>query len=404
MKNIKIGILREEKVPHDKRVPFSPEQCKLIKSEYPGVEVVIQPCSYRSFRDDEYRREGVVLQEDLSDCDILIGIKEVPKDKLIAGKKYLYFSHTIKKQPHNREMLKKIIRDKITLVDYECLVDDHENRIIGFGRYAGIVGAYNGIMAYGLKYGLFNLKAAHQSFGIEELHKELDSIKLPNIKIVITGGGRVANGAIETMGMLNIRKVTPFEFLNYSFREPVYVQLHSENYYERKDGSDFSKADFYHYPEKYNCTFCDPGSYSSFTDLLVHCAYWNPNAAVLFTKEDMRSPAFRISVIADVTCDINGSIPSTHRATTIEDKFYGYNPVNEKEEEAFSTDTITVMSIDNLPCELPRDASEGFGKHLIERVIPLLIGHDKDNVIYRATIARNGELTPRFAYLTDYIS
>ncbi|HRR23555.1 MAG TPA: alanine dehydrogenase, partial [Bacteroidia bacterium] len=161
MKNIKIGILREEKVPHDKRVPFSPEQCKLIKSEYPGVEVVIQPCSYRSFRDDEYRREGVVLQEDLSDCDILIGIKEVPKDKLIAGKKYLYFSHTIKKQPHNREMLKKIIRDKITLVDYECLVDDHENRIIGFGRYAGIVGAYNGIMAYGLKYGLFNLKAAH---------------------------------------------------------------------------------------------------------------------------------------------------------------------------------------------------------------------------------------------------
>ncbi len=401
---MKIGILREEKVPHDMRVPFTPEQCKQIKETYPNVDLVIQPCDYRSIKNDEYRREGVVLQEDLSDCDLLIGIKEVPKDKLIPGKRYMFFSHTIKKQPHNREMLKRIIRDKIALIDYECLVDDHENRIIGFGRYAGIVGAYNGIMAYGLKYGLFKLKPAHQSFGLKELHEGLDKINLPNMKIVITGGGRVANGAIETMGMLNIRKVTPFEFLNYSFREPVYVQLHSESYHERKDGTDFTKSDFYHHPENYRCTFCDPGSFASFCDLLIHCAYWNPQAPVLFTKQDMRDPSFRISVIADITCDIDGSIPSTHRATTIEDKFYGYNPVTEKEDEAFSPNTITVMSVDNLPCELPRDASEGFGKHLLERVLPLLLVEDKGKVIYRATIAQNGELTPRFAYLTDYIS
>jgi alanine dehydrogenase len=404
MQKIKIGILREEKIPHDRRVPFTPEQCRQIKEQFPGTEVVVQPCDYRSIKIDEFRKEGITLQEDLSDCDILIGVKEVPKEKLIPGKKYLFFSHTIKKQPHNKELLKKIIKEKITLIDYECLVDDHENRIIGFGRYAGMVGAYNGVMAYGLKYGLFKIKPANQCFGIKELHSELDRISLPNIKIVITGGGRVANGAIETMGMLNIRKVTPFEFLNYSFREPVYVQLHSEDYHERIDGKEFSKHDFYHLPKKYRCTFCDPGSFASFCDLLIHCAYWNPEAPRLFSKKEMRDPAFRISVIADVTCDINGSIPSTHRATTIDDKFYGYNPSTEQEEDPFSPNTITVMSIDNLPCELPRDASEGFGKHLLERVIPLLIKEDKGNVIHRATIAKNGELTARFAYLTDFIS
>jgi alanine dehydrogenase len=363
----------------------------------------VQPCDYRSIANKEYTDAGVALQEDLSDCDILMGIKEVPKEKLIAGKKYLFFSHTIKKQPHNKGLLQKVLEKNISLIDYECLVDDHENRIIGFGRYAGMVGAYNGIMAYGLKYGLFKLKAADQCSGIKELHTELDKISLPNIKIIITGGGRVANGAIETMGMLNIRKVTPFEFLNYSFREAVYVQLHSEDYNERKDGGEFTRHDFYHQPERYRSTFCIPGSFSSFCDLLVHCAYWNPAAPVLFTKENMCDPTFRISVIADVTCDINGSIPSTHRATTIEDKFYGYNPVTEKEENAFDKNTITVMSIDNLPCELPRDASEGFGKHLIERIIPLLVGEDKANIIHRATIAKDGQLTARFAYLTDYV-
>lgn len=404
MDTVKIGVLREEKIPHDKRVPFIPEQCRQIMEQYKNVTVVVQPCDYRSITNEEYTKEGIALQENLSDCDILIGVKEVPKDKLIPGKKYLFFSHTIKKQPHNRELLKKIIKDKISLVDYECLVDDHENRIIGFGRYAGMVGAYNGVMAYGLKYGLFKLKPANETTGLKEIYSELDRISLPNIKIVITGGGRVANGAIETMGMLNIRKVTPFEFLNYSFREPVYVQIHSEDYHERIDGKEFAKHDFYHSPDHYRCTFCDPGSFASFCDLLIHCAYWNPQAPSLFTKADMRDPAFRISVIADVTCDIDGSIPSTHRATTIEDKFYGYNPVTEKEEEAFSPNTITVMSIDNLPCELPRDSSEGFGKHLMERIIPLLVGDDKGNVIHRATIAKNGELTARYAYLTDYVN
>ncbi|MBK7852883.1 MAG: alanine dehydrogenase [Bacteroidetes bacterium] len=402
MKKIKVAIIREGKVPHDKRSPFTPEQCKVILEQFPNVELVVQPSEWRSFKDGEYIAQGIGLQEDLSDCDILMGVKEVPKADLIPGKKYFFFSHTIKKQPHNRELLKTLLAKKIQTIDYECLVDKNENRIIGFGRFAGIVGAYNGIMAYGLKYNLFDLKPAQLCHDKKELFKELEKVRLPNIKIVITGGGRVANGACETMGALDLRKVTPYEFLNYTFREPVYVQLHSEDYYAAKDGSAFSSWDFHHKPDGYRCKFSDPGSFSGVTDLLIHCTFWDPRADILFSKSRMRDPDFRISVIADVTCDLNGSIPSTTKATTIDNKYYGYDPMTEEIVDSFNKQGITVMSVDNLPCELPRDASDGFGKHLMERVLPSLFGEDTDGVIERASITKDGNLMPRFDYLRDY--
>ena len=401
---MKIGILREGKVPHDKRVPFTPEQCSLIMQAFPEVEMVIQPSDWRCFKNEEYKQEGIAFQEDISDCDILIGIKEVPKHDLLAGKKYLFFSHTIKKQLHNRELLQTIIQKKITLIDYESLVDTHGNRIIGFGRFAGIVGAYNGLMGYGMKYHLYQLKPVHLCHDKKEVFQQLEAAHLPNIKIVVTGGGRVANGACETMGAMNIRKVTPYEFLNYSFREAVYVQLHSKDYYEAKDHSPFSTYDFHNHPINYRCRFSDPDSYSSIADMLIHCTYWDPNADILFTKSQMRDPDFRIGVIADVTCDLNGSVPSTIRVSTIEDKFYGYDPMSEMIVDPFAKGSITVMAIDHLPDELPRDASDGFGKHLFERVLPSLFGVDKDGVIERATIAKGGSLTDRFRYLKDFIS
>ena len=399
---MKLGIIREEKVPHDKRVPFTPVQCKYLLEEYPELQIAVQPSPYRCFSDDEYRKHGILLQEDISDCDLLMGVKEVPVDYLIPGKKYLFFSHTIKKQQHNKKLLRAILDKKINLVDYECLVDEAEHRVIGFGRYAGLVGAYNGIMAYGMKYGLFELKPAHLCHDKKEMFRELERISLPNLKIVVTGGGRVANGALEILGVLGLRKVTSYEFLHYSFREAVYVQLHSEDYYRSKDGAPFSNQEFYHHPENFDCNFASSNSFAGLCDLLIHCTFWDPKAAVLFTKEQMRDPKFRISVIADVTCDINGSIPSTSRASTIDEKFYGYNPNTERIEEPFAPSTITVMAIDNLPCELPRDASEGFGKHLMERVMPFLIKED-DGLIARATIAKDGVLQPKFEYLGDWV-
>jgi saccharopine dehydrogenase (NAD+, L-lysine forming) len=402
---MKIGILREEKVPHDRRVPFTPEQCAQLLKEYKNLQLVVQPSNWRSYSDSEYDANGITLQENLADCDIIMGVKEVPKELLIEGKIYFFFSHTIKKQMHNQLLLKALVDSKIQMVDYECLVDQHGNRVIGFGRYAGIVGAYNGLMGYGKKYGLFDLKPAELCKDKKELYSRLDEVNLPNIKIVVTGGGRVANGACETMGAMNVRKVTPYEFLNYTFREAVYVQLHSEHYYQAKDSNAFSSYDFHHEPGGYRCIFSDSNSFAAHTDLLIHCTYWDPRADILFSKDRMKDPDFRISVIADVTCDINGSIPSTTKATTIDNKFYGYNPLAASETtDPFDKQAITVMSIDNLPCELPRDASDGFGKHLIERVMPSLINGDQDHLIERASITKNGQLCQRFAYLTDYLN
>ena len=404
MQKIKVGILREEKIPQDKRVPFTPEQCKTILNGFSNVELCIQPCEYRCYKNEEYAAAGIILKEVISDCDILMGIKEVPKEKLIPGKRYFFFSHTIKEQPHNRGLLQTILEKKVQLADYECLVDPDGNRVIGFGRFAGIVGAYNGLIGYGKKYNLFDLKPAQLCHDKKEVFEQSEKVRLPNIKIVVTGSGRVANGASETLGAMNIRKVTPYEFLNYTFREAVYVQLHSGDYYAAKDKSSFSAYEFHHHPEEFRCTFSDSNSYATMCDMLIHCTYWDPKADVLFTKSRMRDPDFRISVIADVTCDLNGSIPSTTQASTIEDKFYGYDPITEKIIEPFSKEAITVMAIDNLPCELPRDSSDGFGKHLIERVLPSIFINDKDGLIERATVAKEGKLTERFSYLKNYVS
>jgi saccharopine dehydrogenase (NAD+, L-lysine-forming) len=395
----KIGILREGKIPHDKRVAFTPEQCAYIKTFFAPIDIVVQPSEFRSYSNEEYTKEGIVLQEDLSDCDILIGIKEVPVADILPNKKYLFFSHTIKKQPHNKKLLQAALKNKIQLIDYECLTDGEHNRVIGFGHYAGIVGTYNGILGYGKKYNLFDVKPAHLCHDREELKKEYSKVRLPNIKIIVTGNGRVANGAIEMLGALGIRRITPFEFTHYSFREPTYVQLHSNNYNEPLDGSAWSTANFYKHPENFRSTFY---KFSQHCDLLIHCSYWAPTAPVLFTKKEMHSRNFRISVIADVTCDINGSIPSTTQASTIENKFYGYNPLTEAIDEPFNINTITVMAVDNLPCELPRNASEDFGKELIEKVLPSLLINDKEQLIERATIAKNGALTDTFKYLADY--
>lgn len=397
--SMKIGIIREGKIPNDKRVAFTPEQCVFIQKNFKNVEVVVQPSEWRCYKNEEYTAKGIKVSEDLNDCDILFGIKEVPKKDLIPNKKYLFFSHTIKKQPHNKELLQTIIKNNIQLIDYECLTDSKFNRIIGFGYYAGLVGTYNGILGYGKKYKLFDLKSAHLCHDKAELKQELKKVHLPNIKIIVTGNGRAANGAIELLGILGIRRITPYEFTHYSFMEATYVQLHSHNYNEKTDGSAWNTAEFYSNPEKFHSTFIE---YTKHCDLLIHCSFWNPHAPILFSKKEMHSPDFRIGVIADVTCDINGAIPSTTKATTIENKFYGYDPSTEKIEEPFSNHTITVMSIDNLPCELPRNASEDFGKELIEKVLPALLVDDKEGMVERATITKNKILMPRFEYLSDF--
>ncbi|MEQ9593684.1 MAG: NAD(P)-dependent oxidoreductase, partial [Cyclobacteriaceae bacterium] len=316
METIKIGIIREGKNPPDKRVPFSPLQVVEIEQRYPHVKVVVQESKIRSFSDEEYREKGIEVVSDVTDCDILMGIKEVPISELIPKKTYLFFSHTTKKQPYNKTLLQEILERKIRLVDYEALKDKLNNRLVAFGRFAGIVGAYNGLLTYGKRFNLFGLRTASECFDINDLKIELRKVQLPAIKIILTGGGRVAKGAMETLDSAGIRKVNAKDFLSKSFEEAVYVQLGSADYHVRKGGGTFNRDEFHNQPELYDSNFLP---FAQAADLLIAGAFWNPKAPKLFVREDMQRSSFRLKVIADVTCDIDGSIPSTKRPSTIVD-------------------------------------------------------------------------------------
>ncbi|WP_400193166.1 NAD(P)-dependent oxidoreductase [Hymenobacter sp. B81] len=403
MSTIKLGLIREGKVPVDRRVPLTPKKCVEVQQAWPQVRVVAQSSDIRSYSDQEYRDLGLAVQPDVTDCDVLMGVKEVPVAQLVPNKTYLFFSHTVKKQPANRELLRQILQKNITLIDYEMLTNGRGERIVAFGRWAGIVGAYNGLLTYGRKHGLYQLKPAYQCTDLDDMQEEYFKVKaLPPIKIAVTGSGRVAQGALEVLEKMGLRRVSVYDYLYLDFAEPVYTQLRSSDYNRRRDERVWDTPDFHQHPGEYESTF---GKYLPVTDLLIACAYWHPEAPRLFTEADTRRPDFRITTIADVTCDIDGSIPTTKRSTSIPEPAFDYNPATGELEPAYSRPAnITVMAVDNLPCELPRNASRDFGRQLIDNVLPHLFGGDPEGVIERATIVRNGQLTPRYEYLRDYAS
>jgi len=398
---MKVGIVREGKVPPDKRVPLTPDQCIEVMKNFPNVEVIVQPSPIRCFKDEEYTEKGIMLQEDLSNCDILLGVKEVKIDDLLPDKTYFFFSHTIKKQAYNRKLLQAMLAKKIQMVDYEVLTNKEGFRIIGFGRFAGLVGAYSGLRAFGLKNEIFELKPAHECDDLNEMLQHLDEITLPPIKIAVTGDGRVAGGVLEILNHMKIMRVSPEAFLcEEECDDPIFTQLLPGNYVRRKDSSVFDLMHFFNHPTEYENAF---HPFAKTADVLIAAAYWDPKAPVLFTAEEMKESDFQISVISDITCDIEGSIPSTKRAATIADPFYDYNPFTGELEEAFSNpNNISVQAVDNLPCELPKDASLDFGRNLIDKVFSSLFGEDIDRVIERASITKDGKLTEKFSYLQDF--
>lgn len=398
---IKIGLLREGKNPPDKRVPFTPRQVEEIMQRFPQVTIICQVSDVRCFKDEEYRALGIAVKEDISDCDILMGVKEVPPALLIPDKTYLFFSHTMKKQSYNKSLLQEILKKQIRMIDYEALKDTQGNRLVAFGRYAGIVGAYNALWTYGNRYKLYKLRRAFDCFDVNDLKLELRKVNLPPVKIILTGAGRVGKGAMETLDSAGIRKVSPDDFKTRTYNEPVYVQLSSADYHVRKEGGHFNREEFHEKPDRYSSVFTD---FTKSADILLAGAYWNPEAPRLFTRDDMISQDFKLKVIADITCDIGGSIPSTKRASTIVDPLYDYDPVSDNVIDPLSGEKfITVMAVDNLPCELPRSASEEFGRDLVDRILRPLLVRDSEGIIERATIAKDGKLTPYFSYLEDFV-
>lgn len=397
----RIALIREGKTPPDKRVPLSPIQAHEVMQRWPSVEVIAQSSNVRKFTDDEYREAGVTVTDDVSHCDIFLGVKEVPIEQLIADKTYLFFSHTFKMQPYNAKLLAALLDKRIKLIDYEVIKEPSGRRLIGFGRYAGVVGCYNGWRLFGLRHKLFEIKPAHACHNREELEHELLKVVLkPSTKVVLTGFGRVGHGAREIMKLVPIKEVTPKAFLSESFDEPVFTHLDVEHYNRRTSDGGFDKSEFYRDPRGYESTFAP---FAHVADMYIACHYYGDGAPFLFTREDVRHPNWKVSVVADVSCDIDGPVASTLRPSTIAEPFYGYHPAGEAETDVMHPEAIAVMAIDNLPCELPYDASIDFGGELIKHVLPLLIEGDRDGIIERATeTTPEGKLAPHYSYLAEY--
>lgn len=400
MEAMKIGIIKERKSPPDTRVPLIPWQCAALLDKYRKLNIVVERYPERCYNDEEYHAKGIELVNDLNDCDVILGIKEIPVENLIPNKTYLFFSHTIKKQVHNRKLLQAVLQKNIRLIDYECLRYPNDGRILGFGRFAGIVGAYNGLMAWGMRYKTFQLKPAHQCFDLEELAYELTKVKLGPEKILITGAGRVGNGVLEVMKLAGIEQVSMPDFLTKNFKEPVYTQVEFDSYNKHKSNTQFNPKEFISNPENFVSDF---HKFLPVTDILIAGHFWSPKAPKFYSREDMLRDDFNIKVIADISCDMDGPIPSTIRSSDIPNPLYGYDAESNKEVSPFDKNAVTVMAVDNLPCELPRNASEDFGNHLMKDIIPLLIEGDIENILLNASIAMGGKLTPNYAYLQDYV-
>ena len=398
---MKFAIIKERKNPPDRRVVFSPQALNILQENHPEVEVVVEASDIRVFPDSAYKQLGFTVSEDISNADILFGVKEVPIEALIPNKKYFFFSHTIKKQPYNRKLLKAILEKNIELYDHETIVRQTGSRLIGFGRYAGLVGAYNGFRALGLRDNLFSLPKVETLKDLDAVKAALDKITLPNIKIAISGTGKVAKGAREIVDHLKIKQVSDALYLTSQFTEPVYCMADVMEYTKRSDGKVGEKHEFYKDPSGYESNFMP---YAKQTDMFIAGHFYGDGSPFLFTREDAKHPDFRINLVADISCDIDGPVACTIRPSTIADPFYGYNPKTEKEVAYNAKNAITVMAVDNLPCELPKDASEGFGEMFLEHVIPAFFNDDERGILKRARITtEDGKLTRRFAYLQDYV-
>ena len=397
---MKFGIIKERKNPPDRRVVLSPEACQKVLWNHEKAQIIVEPSPIRVFTDAEYKAVGLEVASKMEECDVLLGVKEVPIKDLVPNKKYFFFSHTIKKQPYNRKLLLTILEKNIEMYDHEVITNPKEQRMVAFGRYAGIVGAYNGFRAYGLKFGTFKLPKAETLADQQALIGELRKLKLPNIKILLTGRGRVGNGAREMMDAMNLKKVNVGEYLEEDFNEAVYCQIDASEYNKRKDGVRGNKPDFFANPEAYKTNFT---RFTRVTDFYIAGHFYGDGAPYLYTREDAKHPDFKIRVVADVSCDIDGPVATTIKPSTIADPIYGYDPLTETETNFKNKKAIAVMAVDNLPCELPRDASVGFGDAFVKNVIPAFFNNDADGVLHRARMTKNGKLTKRYSYLQDYV-
>ena len=399
---MKIALIKETKVPEDNRVALVPKQVAELNRQFPQHQIMVQASDIRAFSDDEYRAEGVEVVNDVSDADVLFGIKEAKIESLIPNKHYFFFGHIAKMQEYNRPLLQAFMNKSITFSDYEYLVDENNERVCAFGWWAGVVGVYYTLRGYFLREGKDILPKPTKSFTLSELRNILTVVKLPKVKILITGNGRVAQGATYVMReCCRAEELSMEEFLS---NEPIdHISFHRaspEELVKHKDGKPYVRKHFREHPEEYVSDFI---KFAKHADIYIPCHYWDPKAPVYLEQDDFSKYDLPIKMIGDITCDICGSVKSTVRPATHAEPYYDFNPVNKKEEPAFSSpDNITVMAVDTCPNALAIDTSAYFGEMLTKHVLEPLLKGEHSDVIDRSMILKEGLLTSRFAYLKDF--
>lgn len=396
---MKIGVLKERKNFLDKRVALSPTNLLQLQKNFPFLEIKVESSEYRIFSDAEYQENGFEVVTDVSDCAILFGVKEVPVEHLIANKKYFFFSHTSKKQPHNKKLLQAILDNNIELVDYELVVDPQNNRLLGFGRYAGIIGFYNALRAFGLKFELYKLPDALNLKNYEELKMRLKRLVLPPLKIVVTGNGNVAKGVKEICSFLKIKEINETDFLTKKYTQVVFTILEASQYMQHKEGLEFNLDDFTQNPTNYISDF---EKFTKVSDIFVAAHYQASKTPVILSQAMLAAHTNCLKVVADISCDGNGTIACSLRNSTNQDFVYGYLPNKNAEVEIHHPGAIVVMAIENLPAVLAAEASEDFGEMLLEHLIPAYFG-ENTFILDNATIVKNGTLTTKFRYLNDFL-
>ncbi len=398
-----IGIIRESRN-DENRTPLVPEHIKKYKESNPNINFIIQPSNSRCFADEEYELCGAKINENLNECSIIFGVKEIDPNILINNRTYLFFSHTFKinKQQkniekHKKDLLLSILNKKITLIDYENIRGKNGTRCLGFGRFAGIVGCYNTLNLLLKVLGKQSLASAYKINDYERLVLNLKNLYFPKTKILVTGDGRVAKGVIELLNLTNIKAVSKKDFLEKKFDQPIFCNLETKDYVTNNSSTNFNLKDFIDNPQDYSSSALQ---YLKETDILISAHYWDPSSPKIFENEDLKVLQ-NLKIVGDITCDINGSVPTTIRSTTIEEPNYWIERYTLKEIDE-NNDGIAVMAVDNLPSELPRDSSTEFSEGIIKEVLPFLLKED-DGRILNGTITTDGSFLEKYNYLDDYI-
>ncbi len=430
-----IGIRHEDKYVSERRSPLTPKHVERLVNQK-KLDIIVQTSDRRIFTEEEYIAAGAKIAKDLKKCSVIFGVKEMPVTFFEPDKTYVFFAHVIKGQHKNMPMLKKMMELKCNLIEYEKIVDEQGKRLIFFGKYAGLAGMINTFWALGLRmkdYGyiskLLKIKQAHNYHSLREAKDDVSAIgqriaeegipqDLRPFVIGFTGYGNVSQGAQEICGLLPVKEISPEKLLTLRTRNNVpdniiyKVVFHEEDLYEHAKGLPFDLHDYYANPQDYVSVF---EKYAPHLSVLVNCLYWDKRFPRLLTKEYLKKMFAKgrpkLTVIGDISCDVEGSVECTLKPTEIEDPIFTYNPATEQIQMGHEGEGMLVMAVDILPAELPRDASSGFGDVLVNFVKPIADADfeeafedlDLPKAIKKGLILHKGELTPDYKYLEEFL-